>query len=85
MTVTWLLKQVKAVTLQFDEKRNGFISLLDARTSFLNCKQSQNQSADDYLESLRGWADTIEYHGGTVAENHELVPEKGVRWFRPKP
>ena len=37
----WLLKQIKAVTLQFDEKRNVFISLLDARTSFLNCKQKQ--------------------------------------------
>jgi hypothetical protein len=72
----WLLKQIKAVTLQSDEKRNGFISLLDARTSFLTCKQLQGQSADDCLETLRGWADTIEYHGGTVAEKHELVPEK---------
>jgi hypothetical protein len=62
----WLLKQIKAVTLQFDEKCNVFISLLDARTSFLNCKQHQGQSADDYLETLRGWADTIEYHGETA-------------------
>jgi Zinc knuckle len=72
----WLLKQVKAVTLQFDEKRNVFISLLDARTSFLNCKQKQGQSADEYLETLRGWADTIEYHGGIVAENFTLIPAK---------
>ncbi len=72
----WLLKQIKAVTLQFDEKRNGFISLLDARTSFLNCKQQQNESNSDYLETLKEWADTIEYHGDTVAENHELVPAK---------
>lgn len=64
------------MTLQFDEKRNVFISLLDAKTSFLTCRQSQGQSADDYLETLRGWADTIEYHGGTVAENHELIPIK---------
>jgi hypothetical protein len=71
----WLLKQIKAVTLQFDEKRNKFISLLDARTSFLNCKQKEGQSADDYLEALRGWADTIEYHGGNVAENYTLIPE----------
>ena len=70
----WLLKQIKAITLQFDEKRNGFISLLDARTSFLTCRQQQWQTADAYLETLKGWADTIEYHGGTVAENHELVP-----------
>ena len=72
----WLLKQIKAVTLQFDEKRNVFISLLDARTSFLNCQQKQGQSADEYLETLQGWADVIEYHGGTVAENHTLIPAK---------
>lgn len=72
----WFMKQIKAITLQFDEKRNGFISLLDARTSFLTCRQSQGQTADEYLEVLKGWADTIEYHGGTVAENHELVPSK---------
>jgi hypothetical protein len=26
----WLLKQIKAITLQFDKKKNKFISLLDA-------------------------------------------------------
>jgi acetolactate synthase regulatory subunit len=71
----WILKQIKAITLQFDEKKNKFISLLDARTSLLNCRQYQGQSNDEYLESLRGWADTIEYHGGTVAENFMIVPE----------
>jgi hypothetical protein len=30
----WLLKQIRAVTLQFDSNRNSFLSLLDARTSF---------------------------------------------------
>jgi hypothetical protein len=53
-----------------------FISLLDARTSFLTCKQKQGQSADEYLETLRGWADTIDYHGGTVSENFTLIPAK---------
>jgi Zinc knuckle len=72
----WLLKQIKAVTLQFDEKRNKFISLLDARTSLLNCKQLQGQTNDQYLETIRGWADTIEYHGGMVAENYTLVPDQ---------
>jgi hypothetical protein len=72
----WLLKQLKAVTLKFDDKRNKFISLLDARTSMLNCRQLQGQSASEYLEILRGWADTIEYHGGIVAENYTLIDEK---------
>ena len=50
----WFLKQIRAVTLQFNEKRNKFMSLLDARASFLTCKQMEGQSADDYLEALWG-------------------------------
>ena len=34
----WLLQQINAVTLQFDEKRNVLMSLIDARTSLMNCK-----------------------------------------------
>ena len=49
----WLLKQGKAVTLQFDEKRNCFISLLDAKANFYNCKQQRNQTCDSYREELK--------------------------------
>lgn len=71
----WILKEIKAVTLQFDAKRNAFISAMDTRANFLNCRQRAWQSADLYLEELKGWADNLEYHGGTVAESHTLVDE----------
>ena len=71
----WLLKQIKAVTLQFDETRNGFLSLLDALANFVNWRQKEGQTVDDYVDALRGFADTIEYHGGTVVSNPTLVPE----------
>ena len=51
---------------------NAILSLLDAQQSFLSCKQ---QSADDYADSLIGWTETIETHGGTVAANHKLILE----------
>ena len=71
----WLLKQIKSVTLQFDDKRNGYIALLDATANYLNLRQSQNQSVVDYVDALcRGYADTIEYHGGSVVINYKLVP-----------
>jgi hypothetical protein len=72
----WLLKQIKAITLQFDETKDKFMSLLDARTSLMNCKQDIGQTNDVYKAILRGWADTIEYHGGSVAEDFTLIPEK---------
>jgi hypothetical protein len=37
----WLLKQIKSVTLQFDETKYGFISIMDARANLLNCRQGQ--------------------------------------------
>jgi hypothetical protein len=77
----WMLRQIKAVTLQFDSKRNGFISAMDTRANFLNCRQQTWQSPDLYMEALKGWADNLEYHGGSIAESYTLVPEiddKGV-------
>ena len=70
----WLLKQIKSVTLQFDDKRNGYIALLDATSNYLNLRQSQTQPVVDYVDALRGYADTIEYHGGSVVFNYKLVP-----------
>ena len=64
----WILQQIKSVTLQFNEKRYGNLSLTDARWNMLNCRQQQDQSVAEYKEILKGWADAIDFHGGTVAE-----------------
>ena len=74
----WLLKKIKGISLKFDEKRNGFLSALDARNSFLSCAQEANQSNVDYRDELKSWADTIEFYGGAVAESHETVPAIGT-------
>ncbi|KAI2493285.1 Reverse transcriptase (RNA-dependent DNA polymerase) [Fragilaria crotonensis] len=70
----WLLQQIRSITLQFDEKKNGFISIMNAQRSFLNCKQQVGQSPASYLEDLRAWAVTIDHHGGTIAVNYKLIP-----------
>lgn len=36
----------------------------------------RNTSRSPSSTPKTSWADTVEYHSGTVAENHELVPEK---------
>ena len=74
---TWLLKKIKGISLKFDEKRNGFLSALDARGSFLNCRQKQGQTNVSYRDEMKAWADTIEFYGGSVAECYLLVPENG--------
>jgi hypothetical protein len=71
----WLLSNINAVTMQFDAEHNGHLSMLDATTGFVNCRQQPGQSADHYLEALKSHTDTIEYHGGTLAPNPKLDPE----------
>jgi hypothetical protein len=71
----WLLSNIKAVTMQFDAKHNGYVSMLNATAGFLNCRQQPGQSADNYLEALKSHTDTIEYHGGTLALNVNLAPK----------
>lgn len=71
----WMLKHIKAITLQFDNTTHPCLSLMATRRSFLNCKQGRNQTADAYMETLKGWADTLEFCGGSVAESFEFVPE----------
>jgi hypothetical protein len=64
----WLLSNIKAVTMQFDAKHNGYVSMLDATAGFLNCRQQPGQSADNYLEALKSHTDTMRVswrHSGT--------------------
>jgi hypothetical protein len=71
----WFLTNIKSITMQFDAMKSAFISLLDARAHFLNCKQGEDQSNDEYADLMRNWAEAIEYHRGIIAENWELVPD----------
>ena len=36
----WFLSNIQAMTMQFDTKHNGYISMLDAMVGFVNCRQS---------------------------------------------
>jgi hypothetical protein len=72
----WLLQQIRSITLQFNEKKNGFISIMDALQSFLTCKQHPGQSPASYRDNLRAWAVTITQQGGSIAANHRIIPER---------
>ena len=74
----WLLKQIRAIVLQFDETQYPFLALANARTEFQNCKQG-SQSTADYLESLKTWAYAIEHYGGSLSDDFALVPDTDER------
>ena len=70
----WLLKSILSITLQFDNKRYGYLAVMEAHQRFLNCcKQQPNQTLEEYRQQLTLWSDTIEHHDGSIVENYLLV------------
>jgi hypothetical protein len=43
----WLIQEIRAVTLQFDQKRNLYVTLADAKLSYYRCRQKPGQKAND--------------------------------------
>ena len=72
----WLLGQIKAITLQFDSKKDSVLCILHARKNFANCRQQQGQSVEDYAETLTGWANTLKAQGDNVSVNYDVIPMK---------
>ena len=70
----WLLKQVRAVFLKFDDTQDPFMALGDARTQFQTCKQGPHQTDADYLEMIKMWAFAIEHFGGSLSNDYALIP-----------
>jgi hypothetical protein len=52
------------------------ITLARSCANHAKMQAETGQTANEYLEELRSWVDTIEYHGGSVAESYKLAPEK---------
>ena len=49
----WLLKNILSITLQFDQKQNGYLAIMDAHQNLLHCKQqTQEQTTEEFLENL---------------------------------
>lgn len=60
----WALLQIHTVTMKFDSHTHPFLSVLDAKTNFLACKQGEGQTADIFLTTLKGWAVNVDYLPG---------------------
>jgi hypothetical protein len=81
---TWLLTTILAVTLQFDNRRYGYNSLLDAYHKFFSCRQSPTQSVDDYRQNLILWSEVIEQYGGTLVFNASLASKTHPTTDKPR-
>jgi hypothetical protein len=76
---SWLLVTILKITLQFDNRRYAYNTMLDAYHKFFSCRQSNTQSVDDYLQALVLWSDIIEHHGGTIVFNLNLTAARDAK------
>ena len=72
----WLLRQVKAITMSYENKKNPMMSELEAKENFYMCKQEHNESPEDYMHKLKAWADVVEHCGGDIAGSWKNIPEE---------
>jgi len=71
----WLLQQIKAITMNYENKKNPMMSKLEAKEQFYACKHDQNKSPEDYMHKLKVWAEVVKHCGGDIAGNWKNILE----------
>mmetsp|Transcript_11443 Transcript_11443/g.16184 ORF Transcript_11443/g.16184 Transcript_11443/m.16184 type:complete len:134 (-) Transcript_11443:1703-2104(-) len=60
----WLFKKVKTIVSGLDTKVNLRVSLHAAMLNFLNIRQGENETNDDFLTRFKSMAETLKIAGG---------------------
>ena len=66
----WLLQQIKAITMSYENKKNPMMSELEAKERFYTCKQDHGESPEDYMHKLKAWADVVKHCGRRKLEEY---------------
>jgi redox-regulated HSP33 family molecular chaperone len=70
----WFLSNIQAITMQFDKRYHGYMSMINAIAGLVNYRQQSEQTVTSYLEALKSRIDNVEYHGGTLVLNLYRAP-----------
>ena len=71
----WLVKSIKSIMMSFVEGESRYVSMLEAKTALMGCKQV-GKSNDAYLKEFTLRAEIIEQHDGTIGGDEGLVKEE---------
>jgi hypothetical protein len=69
----WLLKEIKAITYQFEGQRYVFLSIDDAHANFYKYKQGFDEPIADYLHNFQSRVEVLEHYGGSVGHDPTLL------------
>jgi hypothetical protein len=69
----WLLKEIKAITFQFEGQRYLFLSLDDAHCDLCAYRQSATESLIAYHNTYKNKVDVLEHYGGNFGTDEGLI------------
>jgi len=69
----WLLKEIKAITFQFEGQRYLFLSLDDAHSDLCAYHQGPDESLTAYHNTFKNKVDVLEHYGGNFGTDDGLI------------
>ena len=71
--IAGLLKQIKALVHQFEPHTSIYEALDEAKKNYYHYYQGPKTSNTEHVKNLQDMVDIIEYHGGSVTDDHALI------------
>jgi Reverse transcriptase (RNA-dependent DNA polymerase)/Zinc knuckle len=79
----WLLKEIKAITFQFEGQRYLFLSLDDAHCDLCAYRQGPLESISIYHNTFKNMVDVLEHYGGNFGTDDGLIQAASLHPLAP--
>ena len=82
----WLLRTIRAITMQQDDTQDIFLSLAEARSALEIRRQQATESTPSFFKEFKGLIEAFEQHGGEIGNDKGLIDEctKNISTGHPK-
>jgi hypothetical protein len=69
----WLLKEIKKLHFKFEEKKDPFMNLVDAKHQLMTQYQGRNEALADFYTKFKNRVEVIEHQGGSIGTDVAIV------------
>ena len=69
----WLLKEIKKLHFKFEEKKDPFMNLVDAKHQLMTQYQGRNEALADFYTKFKNRVEVIEHQGGSIGTDIAIV------------
>ena len=69
----WLLKEIKKLHFKFEEKKDPFMNLVNAKHQLMTHYQGRNEELSDFYTKFKNRVEVIEHQGGSIGMDMGIV------------